>query len=109
MAARHLPDRGDVIVIGGSPVLVVSPLAYNRAVGLALCCPIAESPKGYPFEVVLPPGLGLSGAVLADQVHSIDLQGHAGRPRLTLPLGTVGEVLGKLTALLAVCELESRP
>jgi mRNA interferase MazF len=28
--------------------------------------------KGYPFEVVLPQGLGVEGAILSDQIKSLD-------------------------------------
>jgi mRNA interferase MazF len=54
------------------PALVLSPAAYSARVGLALVCPIAKDAKGYPFEVPLPPGLAVGGAVVADRVTSID-------------------------------------
>ncbi len=79
----YAPKRGDVVWItlqpqagheqsGRRPALVVSPLAYNRKVGLALLCPITERVKGYPFEVAIPGGLPVSGVILADQVKSLD-------------------------------------
>jgi len=52
--------------------LVISPTPYNRRVGLALFCPLTSQVKGYPFEVLLPSGLKAGGAVLADQVKSLD-------------------------------------
>jgi mRNA interferase MazF len=55
-----------------SPALVISPAAYNRRVGLALCCPITSQVKGYPFEVALPVSLPVAGVVLSDQVKSLD-------------------------------------
>jgi mRNA interferase MazF len=51
---------------------VISPRSYNRKVGLALFCPITSSVKGYPFEVPLPSGLPANGAVLCDQLKSLD-------------------------------------
>jgi len=82
-ADRYVPDRGDLIWLtfspqagheqaGRRPALVVSPKAYNGKVGLALCCPVTSKVKGYPFEVVLPAGLSVEGAVLSDQVRSPD-------------------------------------
>ena len=44
------------------------PASYNRAVGLALFCPVTGRAKGYPFEVPLPAGLPVSGVVLADHM-----------------------------------------
>jgi len=45
---------------------------HNGKVRLAVMCPITEQIKGYPFEVTLPKGLGVSGVVLADQIGSLD-------------------------------------
>src|SRR5437762_13948374 len=79
----YVPERGDAVWLtldpqagheqaGRRPALVLSPAAYNGRVGLALCCPITNQAKGYPFEVALPDGLAVSGVVLADQVKSLD-------------------------------------
>ena len=56
--------------------------------------------KGYPFEVPLPPGLAVAGAVLADQVKSIDR--HARRIEVAgqAPDAVVAEVTERITALL---------
>lgn len=75
----YIPARGDVIRIslnpqagheqaGRRPALVLSPSAYNKKVGLAILCPITKQIKGYPFEVLIPRDLKISGAILADQV-----------------------------------------
>ena len=76
-------ERGDAVWIdfdpqagheqaGRRPAVVLSPAAYNQRVGLALFCPITNRPKGYPFEVLLPKGLAVTGVILADQVKSLD-------------------------------------
>jgi mRNA interferase MazF len=107
----YVPERGDIISIsvatrnGRGPTrrrraLVLSPQAYNSRVGLALLCPIAAHAKGYPFEVVLPPGLSLEGAVLADQAESLDWRAHRAERISSLPSAVVDEALGKLRALL---------
>src|SRR5215218_2502163 len=78
-----VPDRGDVVWLdfnpqtgheqaGRRPALVLSPVAYNRKVGLALVCPITSQVKGYPFEVQMPEGTEVAGVILADQVKSLD-------------------------------------
>jgi mRNA interferase MazF len=57
---------------GRRPALVISPKIYNRKVGLAILCPITTKVKGYPFEVVLREGSDVVGAVLCDQIKSLD-------------------------------------
>jgi len=57
---------------GRRPAIVLSPISYNRKVGLALFCPVTIQIKGYPFEVNIPSGLKVTGAVLSDQVKSLD-------------------------------------
>lgn len=81
--ARFVPDRGEVVWLtfdpqagheqaGRRPALVLSPAAYNGKVGLALVCPITSRIKDFPFEVHLPEGLPVSGAILADQLMNLD-------------------------------------
>ena len=83
MAKRYVPARGDVVWLrfdprsgheqsGRRPALVVSPRTYNGTVGLALVCPITSRVKGYPFEVLLPEGGEVEGAILSDQLKSLD-------------------------------------
>ncbi len=78
----YTPDRGDLIWLnftpqtgheqsGHSPALVLSPKSYNQKTGLLLACPITSKIKHYPFEVVVS-GPQLQGAVLADQIKSLD-------------------------------------
>jgi len=80
---------------------VLSPVAYNAKVGLAILCPITSHIKGYPFEVIIPNGLPVSGAVLADQVKSLDWQAREAEFICALPPGTVSETLQKIGVLLA--------
>jgi mRNA interferase MazF len=47
---------------------------YNARSGLALVCPIMSHPKGYPFEVAVPPGHAASSVILADHVRSVGWQ-----------------------------------
>ena len=68
MSAVEPPARGDLVWLcldpqsgreqaGRRPALTLSPVSYNRLVGLALFCPVTSRAKGYPFEVPLPAGL----------------------------------------------------
>lgn len=83
MPSPYVPDRGDLVWLeftpqseseraGRRPALVVSPKSYNGKVGLALFCPVTSRVKGYPFEVALTDGGGVSGVVLSDQLKSLD-------------------------------------
>ena len=83
MAERtYFPDRGDLVHMNFQPsagreqtgrryAIVLSPRNYNRASGLAVCCPITSQVKGYPFEVALSGGR-VNGVVLCDHVRSVD-------------------------------------
>jgi len=107
----YVPDRGDVVWItlnpqagheqaGRRPAVVVSPAAYNGKVGLAIFCPITNQVKGYPFEVLIPAGLGVTGAVLADQAKSLDWRARDTQRICVLPPPVVSEVIRKLATLL---------
>jgi len=107
---RYVPERGDVVWLefdpqkgheerGRRPALVVSPRAYNEKVGLALFCPLTTQVKGYPFEVPVPPGGKADGAVLADQVKSLDWRVRRAARFDRLPRETVGEVLARIMTL----------
>lgn len=108
----YIPDRGDIVWImfnpqagheqaGRQPALVLSPAAYNGKVGLAILCPITSQVKGYPFEVLIPAGLKISGAILSDQVKSLDWKTRQAEYVCKLPPDALNEVLKKLDTLIA--------
>lgn len=110
MASKYAPGRGDIVWLrftpqrgheqaGRRPALVVSPEAYNRKVGLGLFCPITSQIKGYPFEVLLPEGHEVDGAILADQVKSLDWRARKAKYICKAPPETMDEVRGKLATL----------
>jgi len=76
-------------------------LSYNGKVGLAVLCPITSEVKGYPFEVLIPPGLKVSGAILADQVKNLDWRARKAELLCRLPRATMVEVLQKLGTLIS--------
>jgi mRNA interferase MazF len=109
----YLPERGDAVWItlnpqagheqtGRRPAVVLSPSAYNGKAGLAILCPITNQIKGYPFEVVLPPGLAVMGAILSDQVKSLDWRARNASFICALPPATIAEVLQKLSVLVSL-------
>jgi mRNA interferase MazF len=84
---------------GHRPALVISPRTYNGKAGLALVCPITSRVKGYPFEVELPPGLKVQGAVLCDQVKSVDWRARRASRLGTVPDAVLHEVTARILAL----------
>ena len=108
----YVPECGDVVWItlnpqagreeaGRRPAVVVSRQSYNAKVGLAIFCPVTSQIKGYPFEVLIPAGLPVTGAILSDQVKSLDWRARKAELICALPARTISEVLEKLATLLA--------
>jgi mRNA interferase MazF len=113
MAESYAPGRGDIVWIdfdpqagheqaGRRPALIISPRSYNQKVGLALLCPITSQRKGYPFETPLPEGLTVTGAVLADQIKSMEWRARRAEFCCSAPAVTTLDVIAKAQALLAV-------
>ena len=111
MPRRYIPDRGDIVWLqfnpqagheqaGHRPAIVVSPRSYNSRAGLALFCPITSQIKGYPFEVVLPRERKPSGAILSDQVKSLDWRVRKAKRLSKAPKDVIREVLAKIRALI---------
>lgn len=79
------PERGDLIWVnfnpqrgheqaGRRPALVISPAAYNEISNCVLVCPVTSNPDPWPWKVALPEDGAVTGAVLVDQVKSIDAE-----------------------------------
>ena len=107
----YAPKRGDVVNIdlspqvgheqaGHRPALVMSANTYNGQVGLAIVCPITTKSKGYPFEVPIPAGVGVTGVVMADQAKSVDWQGRGATFRCRMPDDVIDEVFHPVVALI---------
>lgn len=108
--AAYIPSRGDLVWLqfnpqagheqaGHRPALVISPGSYNRRVGLAVCCPVTSQVKGYPFEVLLPAGLGVEGVILSDQIKSLDWRVRKAKRIGSVPADVLQETVGKILAL----------
>ena len=111
MTKSYCPERGDVVWLefmpqlgheqsGRRPALTLSPASYNRKVGLAIFCPITNQVKGYPFEVLIPKGLKTSGAILSDQVKSLDWKARNASKICRISGDVIEEVLEKIGLLL---------
>ncbi len=113
MTEPYEPDAGHLIWTdfdprtgreqgGRRPALVVSPVAFWRASGFAIVCPLTSKVRPFGTSVVLPEGLAVAGEVLTSHVRSIDTLarpvGHAGQ----VPAHVLAEVRGKLAALIGL-------
>lgn len=113
MKALYQPDKGDFIYLdftphagteqgGRRPALVLSPMKYNIATSLAVVCPITSQVKGSPWEVTLPKGVGVKGAVLANQFRSLDWLARRADFHSKATDDIMCEVLGRIEAILAI-------
>ena len=111
MTSTYVPDSGDIIWLtfdpqagheqaGRRPALVLSPKIYNQKSGLALVCPVTNQAKGYPFEVIVPGGPGVTGVILADQVKSVDWKARRAEKVGRATAELLNEVLARLAPLL---------
>lgn len=109
----YVPERWDVIWLnfspqvgreqaGRRPALTLTPAKYNRIAGLGIFCPFTNQVKGYPFEVLIPGGLPVTGVILADQARNLDWRLRKAEYICKLPKTAAKEVLEKLTILLEI-------
>ena len=110
VARAYVPDAGDLVWLTFDPqagheqrrrpALILSPRTYNAKTRLALACPVTSQVKGYPFEVSLPAGGTIRGAVLADHVKNLDWEARRVRFEAKAPADVVVDVRERLRALL---------
>ncbi len=86
--------------IGYRPVLIMSPIKYNQMASLVLACPITSKTKGLSFEVPLIHGMKTQGAVLADQIKTLDWKARKVRFVEKAPQDLIEEVQAKLETLI---------
>lgn len=107
---RYIPDRGDLVWIDFNPqrgreqankrpAVVLSPKAYNAKASLALVCPVTSHVKGYPFEVLIATSK-VSGAILADQIRSLDWHARPVSFIQSLPAEKIHELQEKIVMLI---------
>jgi mRNA interferase MazF len=107
-----VPDRGEFVAInfdpragheqaGRRPALVLSAAIYNGRSELAVFAPITNQIKGYPFEVLIPAGFQVTGAILADQLKSLDWRARNAQFIAIAPPDVLLEVLQRSILLLS--------
>ena len=112
MVKPYVPDTGDIVFINFDPqigreqakrrpALVLTDHRYNRASGLAVVCPLTSKVKPYPFT--LPVTVGeVEGAVLVDQLKSLDWAGRGAEFHSRVPKLLVSKVRQYIAVLLQI-------
>jgi mRNA interferase MazF len=106
-----VPDVGDFVRLtfdartgheqaGRRPALVLSPKAYNARSGLMLACTVTNQAKGYPFEVAVGAGAGVTGVILVEHLKSVDWKARSAERLGHCTDDTMEEVRARLAPLL---------
>ncbi|MDA9163612.1 type II toxin-antitoxin system PemK/MazF family toxin [Rickettsiaceae bacterium] len=108
---RYVPEQGDIVWLNFEPqkgneikktrpALVISSKKYNAKTNLAIFMPITSQIKNYPFELEVSIN-GKVGAVLCDQVRSLDWKERKASKITTLSEGLLEEAVSKLNLLIS--------
>ena len=112
MVIPYVPEAGHIVMMDFDPqvgreqakrrpALVLTDQRYNRASGLAVVCPLTSKRKPYPFA--LPITLDrVDGAVLVDQLKSMDWAGRKAEFHSKADTGLVNKVRQYISILLGM-------
>jgi mRNA interferase MazF len=110
--AGYIPARGDFVRVvldprvgreqsGERPALVLSDREFNDLTGYIFVAPVTTNRRGWPFEIAIPAGGRVEGALLADQTKSIDYVARHVRFLAGSPPGLVEAVLEQVATILS--------
>ena len=112
MVIPYVPEAGHIVVMDFDPqvgreqakrrpALILTDQRYNQASGLAVVCPLTSKRKPYPFA--LPITLDrVEGAVLVDQLKSMDWAGRKAEFHSKADTGLVNKVRQYISILLGM-------
>ena len=112
MVTPYVPEAGDIVMLDFDPqvgreqakrrpALVLTDRRYNRASGLAVVCPLTSKRKTYPFALPITVG-EVEGAVLVDQLKSLDWLGRSAKFHSKAAPALVSKVRQYIAVLLAL-------
>ena len=112
MVTPYVPEAGDIVMMDFDPqvgreqakrrpALVLTDQRYNRASGLAVVCPLTSKRKPYPFALPVTVGQ-VEGAVLVDQLKSMDWAGRKAKFHSKADSVLVSKVRQYIAVLLAL-------
>ena len=87
---------------GRRPALVVLFAEMQTLTRRAVICPVTSNTDPWPTKVFLPEGLAVQGAVLTDQIRSIDRQGRILRRLGSVPESVLADVRHQLALILGL-------
>jgi mRNA interferase MazF len=111
--AISVPNAGDLVWAdlrpwrgrekgGVRPVVVLTDRDFHLRCETAIVCLVTSNRKPWPSKVLLPPGLPVGGAILADEVRTLDRRARGFRPIGRVPDEVLSELRGKLAALVGI-------
>ncbi|MFY9903566.1 MAG: type II toxin-antitoxin system PemK/MazF family toxin [Terriglobales bacterium] len=112
MVTSYVPDAGDIVMMDFDPqvgrerakrrpALVLTDQSYNRASGLAIVCPLTSKRKPYPFALPITFDR-VDGAILVDQLRSMDWSGRKTKFRGKVESALIGKVRQYVAVLLGL-------
>lgn len=104
MVKKYIPQKGDLVILsfdpssgheqkGRRPALVISNEVFNKALGLAIACPITNTDRNFPFHVKLE-AQNLKGFIMTEQIKSIDFNARQVKFVEKVDEDTLNQVLG---------------
>ena len=112
MVTPYVPEAGDIVMLDFDPqvgreqakrrpALVLTDQRYNRASGLTVVCPLTSKRKPYPFALPIMVD-EVEGAVLVDQLKSLDWSGRKAKLHSKAEPALVAKVRQYLAVLLGL-------
>jgi mRNA interferase MazF len=112
MVVSYVPEAGHIVFLDFDSQLeseqakrrlafVLTDQGYNRASGLVVVCPLTSKRKPYPFAIPLDIE-NVEGAVLVDQIESLDWSARSAEFHSTADPAIVAKVRAYLAVLLGI-------
>lgn len=113
LVTQYVPEAGDLVWLefdpqtgreqaGLRPAVILSPSYFNSRTGVAYACPITSKVKGYRFEITLPPGLPVHGAVLCEHMRSLDWRARKASFLGRMPDAVLGQIREVIRAIAGI-------
>ena len=104
MVKNYIPQKGDLVILtfdpssgheqkGRRPALIISNEVFNKALGLAIACPITNTDRNFPFYIKLE-AQNLKGFIMTEQIKSIDFNARKVKFVEKVDEDTLNQVLG---------------
>jgi mRNA interferase MazF len=104
MVKKYIPQKGDLVILtfdpssgheqkGRRPALIISNEVFNKALGLAIACPITNTNRDFPFHIKLE-AQNLKGFIMTEQIKSIDFNARKVKFVEKVDEDTLNQVLG---------------